>query len=398
MAYLSGSFSRLYNWVNDRNAAINITASRMDAEMDGFATGLSSCLLKDGTQTVTANIPMATYKLTGLGAGSAAGDSVRYEQVVLLSAGANQTITRSAAGIVLTLESTEAGATSAPSLSLYRNSASPANNDLLGSVLFDGEDSGGTQTTFARIQADIATVTDTSEEGRLYFGVVTGGTLANKMRLDGTSLRPFGDDAIGLGASGVAFSDLFLASAAVVNFNAGNYTITHSAGDLLFSGSLSIGNADTTLARAAAGMISVEGTTIEPGANRASFLAHKNGSSQAVAATTETQVTFGTEASDTGSFFASNAWTPPSGKVVVGCNVYIENVGSGSIAVRIKRDTTTIAECIRAVPTASEPMTLSLVDTANGSNVYRVYVQTDSDTSYSVEGTSYRTFFWGTMA
>lgn len=55
----SGQFIRLYNWVNDANAAINITASRMDGDSDGFATGLSTCICKDGQQTTTARIPFA---------------------------------------------------------------------------------------------------------------------------------------------------------------------------------------------------------------------------------------------------------------------------------------------------------------------------------------------------
>lgn len=40
------------------------------------------------------------------------------------------------------------------------------------------------------------------------------------------------NDSGALGASGTAFSDLFLASGAVINFNAGNVTLTHSAGIL----------------------------------------------------------------------------------------------------------------------------------------------------------------------
>ena len=63
----SGTFVRLYNWVNDRDAAIPITASRMDGEQDGFATGLSTCITKDGQTTVTANLPMNTFKHTGVG-------------------------------------------------------------------------------------------------------------------------------------------------------------------------------------------------------------------------------------------------------------------------------------------------------------------------------------------
>lgn len=40
---------------------------------------------KDGSVTYTANQPMGGFKLTGLGAGSTAGDSVRYEQAILAS-------------------------------------------------------------------------------------------------------------------------------------------------------------------------------------------------------------------------------------------------------------------------------------------------------------------------
>ena len=67
----SGTFDRLYNWVADRDAAVPITASRMDGEMDGMATGLSNCITKDGQTTVTANLPMATFKHTGVGNASA---------------------------------------------------------------------------------------------------------------------------------------------------------------------------------------------------------------------------------------------------------------------------------------------------------------------------------------
>lgn len=76
----SGTFNRLYNWVADKAASVKILAQRMDDEMDGFATGLSNCMTKDGQQTVTADIPMATHKFTGLSVGAAAGNSVRFEQ------------------------------------------------------------------------------------------------------------------------------------------------------------------------------------------------------------------------------------------------------------------------------------------------------------------------------
>lgn len=62
----SGVFTRIYNWVTDKNNTVPITSSRMDAEMDGFATGLSNCITKDGQQTISADIPFNSNKATGL--------------------------------------------------------------------------------------------------------------------------------------------------------------------------------------------------------------------------------------------------------------------------------------------------------------------------------------------
>lgn len=45
-------------------------------------------------------------------------------------------------------------------------------------------------------------------------------------------IKPSANDAAALGASGTAWSDLFVASGAVLNFNAGDVTLTHSSGTL----------------------------------------------------------------------------------------------------------------------------------------------------------------------
>jgi hypothetical protein len=47
-----------------------------------IATALTNSLAKDGQTTPTANLPMGSFKLTGLAAGTTAGDSLRYEQLV----------------------------------------------------------------------------------------------------------------------------------------------------------------------------------------------------------------------------------------------------------------------------------------------------------------------------
>lgn len=63
-----------------------------------------------------------------------------------------------------------------------------------------------------------------------------------------TSLLASSDDVGAIGASGTAFSDLFLASGAVIDFNAGDVVITHSANDLAITGgNLTISENDVVL-------------------------------------------------------------------------------------------------------------------------------------------------------
>ncbi len=77
----SGTFNRLYSWVNDAAGGIKIRADRMDNEMNGMATGLSTCLTKDGQTTVTANLPMANFRHTGVGSAAARTDYASFGQV-----------------------------------------------------------------------------------------------------------------------------------------------------------------------------------------------------------------------------------------------------------------------------------------------------------------------------
>lgn len=58
-----------------------ITATAFNALTADLATGLSTCITKDGQTTVTANLPMGGNKLTGLGAGTLGTDSARLSQL-----------------------------------------------------------------------------------------------------------------------------------------------------------------------------------------------------------------------------------------------------------------------------------------------------------------------------
>lgn len=78
------------------NTAINSTD--WIALLADVTTALSTCVLKDGQQTPTANIPMGGFKFTGLGAGAASGNSIRYEQVNGVVTAAGDLLRASAAG------------------------------------------------------------------------------------------------------------------------------------------------------------------------------------------------------------------------------------------------------------------------------------------------------------
>ena len=66
-----------------------------------------------------------------------------------------------------TLTSTDAGSTNNPTIDLYRNSASPANADDIGHILFSGEDAGGNKVSYARINSRITDVSNGVADGRL---------------------------------------------------------------------------------------------------------------------------------------------------------------------------------------------------------------------------------------
>jgi hypothetical protein len=84
----SGTFSRTNGdhtgatlWAEDDAEDIKITSPRHDAHDQDLCTGLNECLTKSGQNSPTANIPMAGYKFTGLGNGTAAADSPAIQQI-----------------------------------------------------------------------------------------------------------------------------------------------------------------------------------------------------------------------------------------------------------------------------------------------------------------------------
>ena len=62
-----------------------ITSTAFNALTADLATGLSTAITKDGQTVVTANIPLNTFKLTGIGAPTATNDALTYNQPAVVS-------------------------------------------------------------------------------------------------------------------------------------------------------------------------------------------------------------------------------------------------------------------------------------------------------------------------
>jgi hypothetical protein len=101
---------------------------------------------------------------------------------------ANLTAGRTFEALGVTLTSTDAGATAAPTIDLYRDSATPAASDTLGEIEFNGEDSAGNKQAYGVIHASILSPTSTAEQGQLHFETATAGALTEKMIIGTTNL------------------------------------------------------------------------------------------------------------------------------------------------------------------------------------------------------------------
>lgn len=163
-----------------------------------------------GGGTITAGAPVTASYVT-LGTNS----TLTSERV--LTAGTGITLTDAGAGSTLTIATTQAPITTSASLIAILTDETGT-----GAAVF------GTSPTIGTPTLTNPTVTT----GAFNAPVLTSATITTK-------ISPTTDDGAPLGDTTHNFSDLFLASGAVVNWNAGDVTLTHSANLLAFAGASS---------------------------------------------------------------------------------------------------------------------------------------------------------------
>jgi hypothetical protein len=206
----SGTYSAPSNSFNPAVANTTISKTDWNAVLDDIETALTESIARDGQTTTSAIIPFASGVKTDTIAENSTNTGVTIDGVLLKDGGfvvnesgadvdsriegdtdANLFYTDAGNDRVgigtasptekLEVASTDAGAGEAPVFSLYRDSATPAASDVLGAVVFKGEDSAGNSQAYARVRAVIADPTSTSEDGQLTLRTVVAGTEADRV-------------------------------------------------------------------------------------------------------------------------------------------------------------------------------------------------------------------------
>ena len=114
-----------------------------------------------------------------------------------IAATAATTITLADTSTNLTLKSTDASASAAPRMVFERDSASPADDDQLGLLMYFADNDAGESTNFVEIKAFASDVSDGTEDAAYTIDTMLAGTLRERMGF-GTVATVFNDDSVDL--------------------------------------------------------------------------------------------------------------------------------------------------------------------------------------------------------
>ena len=160
-------------------------------------------------------------------------------------------VSAGALGSAVTMTSTDTSSSAGPEFTLYRNSASAANNDYLGQLKFSGKNANGNTKIYAKMTAKANDVTTNAEKGLFEFAIRKAGSLNICARLtstdlklqNGTGLEVQGNTTIGESAGGSAFKSIravtvSIGGSSTTRFSQTAFTYGHTYSDaakLIFS-------------------------------------------------------------------------------------------------------------------------------------------------------------------
>jgi prepilin-type processing-associated H-X9-DG protein len=262
----------------------------------------------------------------------------------------------------LTLSSTDADANSGPNLDFYRNSASPADNDLLAKIRIQGKNDAGQQVLYSFIDTYALDVTDGTEDGGFYIYRMMGGSSVESLSFTATEavfnessgdydfrvesngnanmlFVDGGNNAVGIKTNTPATHGQFSVRGAIATTNFGSVSGDFSDAT---TGSLKISHAsgvvklitDQTLSFRTG--TTVEGLKIDATGTvtmplQPAFFAVPASDQSNFAVNSDVVVVFGTEKFDQNADFSSNTFTAPvTGKYQLNLVLALLNVDSAS--------------------------------------------------------------------
>ena len=162
----------------------NIISTNVDGNVRLIPNGSGDVLLNADTVRIGGNNQNVALTTNGTGDLTLSTNEGTNSGTIVIADGANGNISITPDGSgVLDVISTDDGNTIGPKLHLYRNSASPADFDDLGGLVFTGNNSAGDRHEYALIRSEVADVTDGSEDAYIQFFTNVGGSSVEHMVL-----------------------------------------------------------------------------------------------------------------------------------------------------------------------------------------------------------------------
>ena len=213
LGYLDGVSSAIQTQLDAKQATITGAATTID---DADLTA-SRALVSSGSGKVA----VSAVTSTELGYLDGVTSAIQTQlDAKLASAGANNFTDN------VTITSTSAGAENNPEFALVRNSSSPADNDLLGTFVFKGKNDAAEETVYASFQTRANDVSDGTEDGNMFFKVMTNGTLEDRLALKGANPTLFSTQPVRLNSVDLQFRASSKTTTVTPGSPSGDITIT----------------------------------------------------------------------------------------------------------------------------------------------------------------------------
>ena len=129
---------------------------------------------------------VATTTATGTSTGNISHTKANFEAAEIKASSGNFVST--GVSSVMTVTGTDDGAGEGPDIVIKRNSASPADNDILGALVFKGENDADQAVTYGKVRARALDVSDGTEDGQLEFSTIKAGSITSLATMDSTGL------------------------------------------------------------------------------------------------------------------------------------------------------------------------------------------------------------------